>query len=581
MIKLPNMRLELVLRLLSLVPGLRADSSDSDPKSDKLVDPALRNANHIFNAIHSSMRQWGSSVNHNGMSFFLASIPAGMHLYHGRQDNKSVIGPEWLAFEPEHALVFARPRPRRPSPDDSHKTSSTGESLKKLASNTPEFSPSWFIPADSGSSIADLALQSSLHGDFEHLAPYLSDTIRDSTYSPAEQSPIQAQRDKDDEIEGGFLHTYRTKHPLSLLYIDGMSAGKTFKGTLDSTDAVLTRWNSTADHGIIGEWVLAFCLCNMATDKWKGSIDGFLRMEMGFEIILCDFEKHLKAESIQKTARRPHKLIPGALSDISYYRVVASRFDGIGGNRVSIDYDHFVTSFSYDIDLFESGERHPRLLNISNDTLTRIHDDVTTMVLDHGKSSSAKNEDTNGDVKSAQATDYNWQAITDMLVFRYADRLAYLSSAAIPDLEHFRSEVNLLVESYIDYMTRNSTLEIAGCVTHYLPSDLPTPIPRAAQAIMDVSNTLCSSLFSALAARSLEVAQAKIRSLMDYLQWTHWKRCRGCALDEVCFLPIWPVGRKQDWDQPTCVNELPKSGQDNYWFDERDRGKGPWMELED
>ncbi|KAJ4290997.1 hypothetical protein N0V90_010193 [Kalmusia sp. IMI 367209] len=29
------------------------------------------------------MRQWGSSLNHNGMSFFMATVPTGTQLYHG------------------------------------------------------------------------------------------------------------------------------------------------------------------------------------------------------------------------------------------------------------------------------------------------------------------------------------------------------------------------------------------------------------------------------------------------------------------------------------------------------------------
>src|SRR3954468_7465721 len=77
-------------------------------------DTQIQHANHIFNAIHSSMRQWGSSLNHNGMSFFLATVPAGTRLYHGGSTRDPVIGPEWLAFEAEHALMFARPRRRPP-----------------------------------------------------------------------------------------------------------------------------------------------------------------------------------------------------------------------------------------------------------------------------------------------------------------------------------------------------------------------------------------------------------------------------------------------------------------------------------
>ncbi len=78
------------------------------------IDPAYRNAFHIFNAIHSSMRQWGSSLNHNGMFFFPALIPAGTEFYHGPGESKPIEGMEWLAFEPEHAQQFAHRRFGRP-----------------------------------------------------------------------------------------------------------------------------------------------------------------------------------------------------------------------------------------------------------------------------------------------------------------------------------------------------------------------------------------------------------------------------------------------------------------------------------
>jgi len=66
-------------------------------------DAIRQNAFHIFNAVHSAMRQWGSSINHNGMSFFLATVPAGQPLYHGTRDSERPQGFEWLAFEAEHA----------------------------------------------------------------------------------------------------------------------------------------------------------------------------------------------------------------------------------------------------------------------------------------------------------------------------------------------------------------------------------------------------------------------------------------------------------------------------------------------
>src|SRR4051794_28710732 len=105
--------------LLSLFPlySLLSLSGGLTPND---TSPPLKNANHIFNAIQDSMRQWGSSLHHNGVSFFLATVPAGTQLYHGTSKSSPVNGTEWLAFEPEHAMVFARPRRGGPPPGDDH-----------------------------------------------------------------------------------------------------------------------------------------------------------------------------------------------------------------------------------------------------------------------------------------------------------------------------------------------------------------------------------------------------------------------------------------------------------------------------
>lgn len=49
-----------------------------------------------------------------------------------------------------------------------------------------------------------------------------------------------------------------------------MSAGKTTNGTLDSWDCIL-----------------------LAAQEWEGRVDGFVRMEGGFEVVLCEFERGL------------------------------------------------------------------------------------------------------------------------------------------------------------------------------------------------------------------------------------------------------------------------------------------------
>jgi len=51
------------------------------------------------------MRQFGSTLQHNGMSFAVATLPEDTELYHGTFFQDRINGTEWLAFEPEHAMV--------------------------------------------------------------------------------------------------------------------------------------------------------------------------------------------------------------------------------------------------------------------------------------------------------------------------------------------------------------------------------------------------------------------------------------------------------------------------------------------
>jgi len=52
------------------------------------------------------MRQFGSTLQHNGMSFAVVTMPEDTELYHGTFFSDRVNGTEWLAFEPEHAMVL-------------------------------------------------------------------------------------------------------------------------------------------------------------------------------------------------------------------------------------------------------------------------------------------------------------------------------------------------------------------------------------------------------------------------------------------------------------------------------------------
>lgn len=508
------------------------------------TDAPLKNANHIFNVVHDSMRQWGSSLHHNGVSFFLATVPAGTQLYHGTSKSSPVNGTEWLAFEPEHAMVFARPRWGGPPPP------LRGDDEKN----------------DGPRIHGDELRRRQLHG--------LDGGAR----------PPPGAIDEDEKGEG-YLHTYAAAKNLRLLYIDGMSAAKSSKGTLDSQDVLLfNRSLNTSPRegpgpgpGPGGERERASKLCEMAEKEWAGRVDGVLRMEAGFEIILCKFERDLtplriaqvklqlknakskdqsgpkqgdKAEPSEDRKRR--KGGPGGGPDSSrWMRAVTARYEGIGGNRVSLNYDKFVTAFSYDIDLFLEDTALPRLDQLSSVELDAIRAELNALILTHDPGEPSR----------------NWQATTDMIVTRYSDELSYLASGKFKAIESLRDHIELLLSPFIDYSERNVELEAERCATQFLPLQVQDAKTLPARAVHTVAHGVCSVLLEALAENDLDRAVKKVQSLVAYLDWASWKKCRGCADSEICVVPIWPMGTVADYDSPSCKpasNPFDREGE-SYW----------------
>ncbi|KAJ6178688.1 hypothetical protein N7519_009149 [Penicillium mononematosum] len=526
----------------------------------------VKNANHIFNVIQDSMRQWGSSLHHNGVSFFLASVPAGTQFYHGTSKASPVNGTEWLAFEPEHAMVFARPR-RGPPPH--------------LPPGDPDTERH-----DGGHS--ELRKREHHEKDKKHHGP------------PGGRPPKAF-----DENEAGYLHTYAAAKDLRLLYLDGMSAAKSSKGTLDSQDAVLFA-GSLDDHPSPGgqESERARLACEMAQNEWEGRIDGVLRMEAGFEIILCDFKRDLipvritqvkqsseehrghgdnrkhddrdgprkQADDKHHDGRGPSKGDdgnrhgprgpggpgtpppggPGNGPDASrWMRAITARYNGIGGNRVSLNFNHFVTAFSHDVELFEHNSTLPRLVNLSNEERAAIRAEVTDLVMTHHPAEVCE----------------DWQAITDMIVTRYSKELSYFVSGSIHSIERLQSEIERVLSPFIDYSERDDVAEIERCATQFMPSTSFESGDIAARAVYGVAYKICSSLVEAGKGPDLESAVHVIRDLVGYLDWATWKECRGCAANEICVVPIWPMGTVQDYDSPQCkdASNPYDQGGESYW----------------
>ncbi|PYH49000.1 uncharacterized protein BP01DRAFT_118036 [Aspergillus saccharolyticus JOP 1030-1] len=472
------------------------------------------NANHIFNTIHSSMRQWGSSLQHNGMSFFLATVPAGTQFYHGNSNPAPVNGTEWLAFEPEHALAFARP--------------------------------------------------------FRGSPPSHDDDKQDQRKKRAEA--------EEQESEGGWLHTYIAAKDLRLLYADGMSAGKTANGTLDAEDRILFQDNLPGEGAMHGERERAVEFCRMAREDFNGRLDGLLRMEAGFEIILCDFARDLK--EVRVTQVKSHETSgskdssngkgkgkggpPGGGND--WMKAVTARYGGIGGHRVALNYETFVSAYTYGLDLFHSVNetfKLPRLMHLSSQELQPIRDDLHRLILDH----------------AAKDNLYDWQAIADMVVERYAREIRYLASGDVATVEELHAEIETMLRPFIDYSDRDVDAERDRCAHQFIPGEIAVD-SVAATAIHAVARSICSTMLSAWQEPEYQAAVGHFRELMNYLAWTTWKQCSGCGDHEVCVIPIWPTGTLEDYEHPQCRDySNPASPGQGYWGNPR--GPRPHDEPEE
>lgn len=518
------------------------------------------------------------------MSLFRATMPADVLLYHGRGDTKVVRGMEWLAFEAEHAMMFAR-REMRP--------------------------PGWNGPPGGGRGRDGKGVDedgkqgSSRHESHDGQRVIVGiDEHRSGPSSPFEDPEIRHHDghrhehidtvNDQEEDQTGYLHHYRTLHKLNLLYIDGMSAGKTTKGTLDTQDFLL-RNNSNVDNPS-RDIDRAIELCNLAQTTWDGKIDGFIRMECGFEVLLCEFEGNVRLDRVQPVRnewrRRNATEETGRFveeANFRIYKAVSDRFWDVGENRAEVDSEDFVTVYSKgELELFEkvteTGEKLPRLRNVSDSVLEGLKDEVTDMV--H---------------RSVERDAVDWQKVSDMYVQRYANPLQALLLSDL-EIEDFRRQLGLLlwifasdslVGGMVEGMARTDEVT-KRCTDQFLPRRWNDSL--AGRAVQSVASRLCGTLTNILfnistvgmdcegeGSDRYAAARKEVEELVSWLDWPVWRYCSpGCALNEVCVLPIWPIaGTVEDRKRPSCKNATVLSDEtrlgfnNSYWHGPGDRTGPP------
>ncbi|KAJ5765307.1 hypothetical protein N7520_004866 [Penicillium odoratum] len=426
----------------------------------------LENANHIFNAIQSTMRHHGSEINYNGMSFYRATVPKGTKFYHGTGLKDPIQGMEWLAFKPEHSLGFA------------HRSGNKFFAKKDLQQPLDEFTAS-------------------------------------------------------DQDGNGYLHTYAAARDLRLLYVDGMSAGP--GDGKESQDRILYNNTITGDQPVGGpkiggppqEQQRAIEACRMAKEDWDDRIDGIVRTEGDFEIILCNFDRDLDVVHITQTkpqeysghpgpggpgggkGRKGHGPGPGGRgprSGIKYWSL-AARFDERLGKKVQVDLDDFVSAYTYGLDLFPGDGSVPTVSHIPVEDLQPIRKDVFKMLNTWNTSIDA----------------FDWQAVADAIVFLYSDELKTLATGNFTSAKEMRDRIEGLMEPFVDYRDfYNGEVIIHRCAAEWIPHSAPVG-SLGGNAVRSVARSVCSTLVSVLMdEQDLETSVKIFKDLVSYLQWTTW-----------------------------------------------------------
>ncbi|CCK70876.1 uncharacterized protein KNAG_0F02090 [Huiozyma naganishii CBS 8797] len=199
----------------------------------------LANSSFVFNSIFAALRQSASDLFPAGLTYFGGIVPKGTLLYRTGK-NEIPKSYEWLAFDSEFSYSFGIRYPSYGRNSSRH--------WGPLGGPPPK----------------------------EHLS----------------KGPPKRRHMMEDTNQ---FFTFRTTRDLDrIIYFDGASAAKSETGEMDTqkllSDVIgdkLNLTNSTGDDSGVGlERLYAERICQWGKPL---GLDGYVRVEVGFELVLCDF----------------------------------------------------------------------------------------------------------------------------------------------------------------------------------------------------------------------------------------------------------------------------------------------------
>ncbi|KAG2050761.1 hypothetical protein BDR06DRAFT_959929 [Suillus hirtellus] len=385
---------------------------------------------------------------------------------------------------------------------------------------------------------------------------------------------------------GCWLLTLAVTRPMKVLYFDGNSAAKLPEGTMDTQD--LVAWSEMKPERVWSEEQRIKDLC-----KWgeKYGVNGFVRMEMNFEIMICNFTSHMEIVSflnLESVRVSTHPLDepgdPNTTRHVFELMHSASwRENYPGETRITLDYSGLV-SF-YDTALVPSLVPHRvgldrwdhRVAGISPEDIERVRDRLAQAL-----------------TRSPSTTsDIDWKTVLRVVVDRYASRLEFIQhllNLTLDDgsiFDHARQiqrQLRNVLLPYTVFAALPSNISVAvkatnswaapvfrECAVSHTASIASrgttlTPSEHLLlQAVRETTHEICRVVTKMWASgmnlgvdafyppeQRPEVGhidtlmgewKEDVTQLISWLDWSVWVKCRpACGLEEMCYLPTWPFG---------------------------------------
>ncbi|TFK69282.1 hypothetical protein BDN72DRAFT_840481 [Pluteus cervinus] len=251
--------------------------------------------------------------------------------------------------------------------------------------------------------------------------------------------------------------TFVTTRPLRVLYFDGSSATKIQGGAMDAQDFV--AWNTSRPDWVWEEEKRIIDLCDWGR---KYQLDGFARMEMDFEFMLCDFASGSRLVSsielepgwdIFPTLQPPQAV--GAPDPLPGRGPLARDFQTLqagawhnfypGESRLKLDMTRLV-SF-YDTDMFPSlVKARSGVDRLQHRVAGLSKEDVQVM---HGRLDEVL-RDFDGTQSLDSGSGVDWRTLYQVIVDRYADRLEmlqYILNSTDPTAENYSQNYTQTLDS--------------------------------------------------------------------------------------------------------------------------------------